>query len=217
MVYSYMVNSTEHLFYIVNSFPDYDSLWEFMVLLFLSELQCEVYSCRAPASFFRVALIHYVVAWPYCSFLGWLHLSRDLWKPRWSMDMRIHRPCVPGHGGRWAVFVFIPTWLWHLTLHGSFCSDPSSLLLLLLWPGPGGQAENCPHPQWLPCLACLFPWESPLSGLPSFGSSYTASWKGLQDEYLKRQITAVTQLGYHLLKTIFPSPCSASCHLPDLS
>lgn len=133
-----------------------------MVLLFLSELQFEVYTCRAPASFFRVALVHYVVAWPYRSFLGWLHLSRDLWKPRWSMDMRFHRPCVPGHGGRWAMFVFIPTWLWHLTLHGSFCSDSSSPLLLLLWPGPGGQAENCPHPQWLPCLARLFPWESPL-------------------------------------------------------
>lgn len=49
-----MIHSTEHLFYMGNSFPDYNSQLELMVS-FLSELQCEQFcSCRPPASPFRL-------------------------------------------------------------------------------------------------------------------------------------------------------------------
>lgn len=50
---NFMINSTECLFHIVNSFPDYHSLVEHVVLLCLSKRQCEQFqSCRALASLF---------------------------------------------------------------------------------------------------------------------------------------------------------------------
>lgn len=56
-----MVNSTGCLVHVVNSFPDYRSLAQLVVLLFLSKLQCgQCYSRRALASLplFQIALLH---------------------------------------------------------------------------------------------------------------------------------------------------------------
>lgn len=122
-----MINSTECLFHTVNSFPDYHSLAELVVLLFPSELQCEQFhSCRALASLFPLFQIASSLSGSWATTPPWDGCIRggaadNLAKAdQWCADRR--GPWGPGHGGAWAALYLFssgvnPPW--------KLCSNPS--------------------------------------------------------------------------------------------
>lgn len=166
-----MVNSTGCLVHVVNSFPDYRSLAQLVVLLFLSKLQCgQCYSRRALASLplFQIALLHSgELGLLHPPPPGWLHLSWGLEEPSASSSTGVPVARDPGawdpEAGGQCSDLFSPGVCYSTLveacpgcfLHPQHCSFSSCL-------APEGSLRTAtaegtvPPPEWLPGVPVPF-------------------------------------------------------------